>query len=270
MNSNSSSPLALPLANKHIMVTRPAHQASELIRLLEQAGAQVYCQPLIEIKALDKPAAAIELVKKLNHTDIAIFISQNAVTHAINLIRQYAELPNQVKLATVGLGSATLLENLAKRPVEITPQASYNSEGLLAHPSLQHVANKNITIFRGIGGRNLLAETLRERGAQVSYAEVYQRLCPDIDLQRLEQSWQEQPIEAICITSGEGLENLVTNISKKTAPKQLRTAILNSKLVIVNPRLNLRLAQHGFTQAPIMTDNVSDNAIVDAIIKNLT
>ncbi len=259
----------LPLTNKHIMVTRPAHQASALIHLLEQAGARVYCQPLIEISAIDKPTTAIEQVKKLSNTNIAIFISQNAVTHGIRLIQQYGTLPAQLKLATVGLGSATLLETLTKRPVDIIPERSYTSEGLLAQPELQNVAEKNITIFRGIGGRNLLAETLRERGAQVEYAEVYQRRCPAINLQRLAKTWQQQPIDAICITSGEGLDNLVANISKKTAPEQLRTAILNCRLVIVNQRIESRLQQHGFTQTAIITDNVSDNAIVDAIIKNL-
>ena len=86
----------LPLANKHIMVTRPTHQASELIRLLEKAGARVYCQPLIKITAIDKPTAAIDCIKKLGSTDIVIFISQNAVTHGIKLIQQYGALPAQV------------------------------------------------------------------------------------------------------------------------------------------------------------------------------
>ncbi len=258
----------LPLTNKHIMVTRPAHQASALIHLLEQTGARVYCQPLIEISAIDKPAAAIEQVKKLSNTNIAIFISQNAVTHGVRLIQQYGALPEQLKLATVGLGSATLLETLASRPVDIIPQNAYHSEGLLAHPALQNVDGQTITIFRGIGGRNLLAETLRERGAKVDYAEVYQRRCPQINLQQLAKMWQQQPIDAICITSAEGLDNLVANISKKTAPEQLRAAILNCRLVIVNQRIESQLQQHGFTQTPIITDNVSDKAIVDAIIKN--
>lgn len=258
----------LPLSNKHIMVTRPAHQASQLIALLEQAGAKIHCQPLIEIVAINKPVAAIERVKALPQTDIAIFISQNAVSHGMNLIAQHGGLPSTVKVATVGLGSATLLEQLANRAVDIMPLDDYNSEGLLAHPALQNITDKTITIFRGLGGRNLLAETLRERGAKVDYAQVYQRHCPDIDLQQLETLWQSHPIDTICITSGEGIENLVTNISKKAAPQQLRTDILNTQLVIVNKRLEPLVHKYGFTKPPIITDNVSDSAIVDAIIKN--
>jgi len=251
------------------MVTRPAHQAAQLIDLLERAGATIYCQPLIEIIAINEPTTAIGQAKALPQTDIAIFISQNAVTHGMHLIQQHGGLPASVKLATVGLGSATLLEQLAQRAVDIIPLHEYNSEGLLAHPELLNVANKTITIFRGIGGRNILADTLRKRGAKVEYAEVYQRHCPKIDLKRLEALWQTQPIDTICITSGEGIENLITNISQNNAPKQLRTDILNTRLVIVNQRLEPLVEKYGFTKAPIITDNVSDTAIVDAILKSI-
>ncbi len=259
----------LPLANKKVMVTRPAHQASQLITLLETAGATIVCQPLIEIVALDNPAAAIEQVRALPDTDIAIFISQNAVNHGFNLIEHYAALPAQTKLATVGAGSARLLQQRSGRRVDITPVDQYNSEGLLAHPALQHVTDKRITIFRGVGGRNLLADSLRERGAKVDYAEVYQRQCPQIDIAALQAQWQTQPIDFICITSGEGLQNLINHISKQTTPAQLRADILNCQLIIVNKRLATLLAKNAFTKPPIITDNVSDKAIVNAIIKTL-
>lgn len=259
----------LPLSNKKIMVTRPAHQAGQLIALLEAKGATVVCQPLIEIVALNDPAAAIEQVQALSQTDIAIFISQNAVTHGVNLIEQYASLPPQLKLATVGAGSAKLLAQRSRRRVDIMPSEQYNSEGLLTQPALQELSNKRIIIFRGIGGRNLLAETLRERGANVSYAEVYQRQCPEIDLAKLQADWQTQAVNIICITSGEGLQNLIANISKKTATAQLRTDILNCQLIIVNKRLSALVEDNAFSKKPIISDNVSDKAIVDAIIKTL-
>ncbi len=259
----------LPLKNKHIMVTRPAHQAAQLLSLLEQAGASVYCQPLIEITPIAKPEAALKCIEALPQIDIAIFISQNAVSHGISLIKQHAALPQKLQLATVGLGSAQLLEQLAGRSVDIMPTDNYNSEGLLAHPALQKVEGKNIVIFRGIGGRNLLADTLRERGARVSYAEVYQRNCPHIDLQQLQDNWQNQPVDFISITSGEGMKNLVQVFEKNTHYKKLFADIRDTPLVIVNQRLQALAQQLGFTRPAIITENVSDKAIVDAIIKSL-
>jgi len=259
----------LPLLNKHIMVTRPAHQAEQLISLLKQAGASVYCQPLIEIVPLAHPVEAIECVRDFGNTDIAVFISQNAVTHGVNLINEHGALPTSVKLATVGLGSAKLLEHLTHRHVEITPQGQYNSEQLLKHPLMQDVATKIITIFRGIGGRNLLADTLRKRGATVHYAEVYQRHCPEIDLHKLQRLWADKPIDAICITSGEGLQNLAKTISLTDCPTQLREDILNCQLVIVNQRLEALANKNGFYKKPMLSENVSDQAIVDVIIKQM-
>lgn len=257
-----------PLSNTHIMVTRPAHQASRLIDLLEVAGAKILCLPLIEIAAIKEPKAAIEQVKALPQADIVIFISQNAVTHGMSLIHQHGELPANVKLATVGLGSANLLGHLTDREVEIVPLGDFNSEGLLSHPELQDIEGKKITIFRGIGGRNVLADTLSNRGARVSYAEVYQRQQPTLDLESLAKIWLNDPIDYICITSGAGIENLVANISKQNTPAQLRTNIINTQLIIVNKRLLSLVQENGFTKPAIITNNVSDKDIVDAIIKH--
>ena len=260
----------LALQNKHILVTRPAHQASHLIELLKAVGATVSCQPLIDIVPLQQPDKASHLIKALPQTDIAIFISQNAVSHGLNLINRINELPTSLKLATIGAGSAQLLEELSGRPVDITPLGQYNSEGLLAHPELQEIQGKRIIIFRGIGGRNLLADTLRQRGAIVEYAEVYRRQAPAIDLQQLEQNWQAQPIDAICITSGEGLDNFVDALQQTPQTDSLKTIVFNCQLIIVNQRLEKRVVDYGFTKKPVITDNVSDKAIVDAIIKTFT
>ena len=272
----------LPLDNKRIMVTRPAHQAGHLLALLESAGASTFCQPLIDIVPLETAhyqneinpdeikQNAIKLIKALPDTDIVIFISQNAIAHGLELISQNGQLPSSVKLATVGAGSAKLLEELTQRSVDITPAKQFNSEGLLEHPDLQHIQGKRITIFRGIGGRSLLADTLRQRGAKVEYAEVYQRQAPKIDLSELEKKWQQQPADAICITSGEGLQNLIDKLNEASTSSTFRSTICNSQLVIVNERLQKQISDFGFTKKPIITDNVSDKAIVDAIIRTLT
>ncbi|WP_275576186.1 uroporphyrinogen-III synthase [Aquitalea magnusonii] len=56
------------------------------------------------------------------------------------------------------------------------PTAGSDSEALLALPQLADVAGQHWLIVRGQGGRALLADTLCARGAQVSLAEVYQRV----------------------------------------------------------------------------------------------
>lgn len=253
-----------PLAGVRVMVTRPAHQAGQLIQLIEQAGAEAYCFPLLEIVPLSEPEAAIALVKRLDDFDIAIFISQNAVSHGLDLINRYARLPDHLKLATVGLGSAKLLEKRA-RAADIMPQDIYNSETLLAMPALQTMQGKRVVIFRGVGGRNLLARTLRERGAEVHYAEVYQRQCPNADIGQLAQDWQQHPMDYISITSAESLKNLVTLCHK--GGNILTNKLLKAQLVMVNQRL-AELAEHyHFKLPPLLASKASDEALLAAMIE---
>jgi len=62
-------------------------------------------------------------------------------------------------------------------------------------------------IFRGQGGREWLRTRLEARGARVEYAECYRRARPDADPGALLARWQSGGIEAVSITSAEGLAN---------------------------------------------------------------
>jgi uroporphyrinogen-III synthase len=115
--------------------------------------------------------------------------------------------PAQLKVAAVGRGSADALEALGVRPV-IAPEEGADSESLLRVPELEHVAEQRIVIFRGVGGRELLRDTLVARGASVEYAECYRRVRPEADRTLLMQSWSKGEIDAIVVTSSEGLRNL--------------------------------------------------------------
>jgi len=64
-------------------------------------------------------------------------------------------------------------------------------------------------IFRGVGGREVLADTLKVRGAQVTFAECYQRVNPQSDCVLLEQLWRNQQCHAIVITSSEAMRHLL-------------------------------------------------------------
>ncbi|MEY3862679.1 MAG: hypothetical protein RIR60_1045, partial [Pseudomonadota bacterium] len=68
---------------------------------------------------------------------------------------------------------------------------------------------KRIVIFRGQGGREVLAETLQARGAQVSFAESYRRFNPQTDSLLLEQKWQQGQLDAVVVTSSEAMRYLI-------------------------------------------------------------
>ena len=192
-----------PLDGVGILVTRPQQQADELVECIEQAGGKAIAYPVIEILPRNAETVATEAAD-LGAPDIAIFISRNAVAHGLDFTAS-------AKIAAVGPATAAAIE-AAGKTVDIRPATGFDSESLLAETALQDVAGKAVRIIRGVGGRELLADTLRKRGAIVDYLEVYERRRPqpDVNLQQaIEKAWREKALDAVVVMSVESLHNLL-------------------------------------------------------------
>lgn len=246
--------------NQHIMITRPAHQSAKLVESINDAGAEVFSFPTLEIKATDLSEQEKDHLARLDSYDIIIFISPNAVKHGLEQIQALSELPQHTLLATIGQGSANTLESLLGKQADIVPETNFNSEGLLATAGLQNVSDKNILIIRGNGGREHLKTTLEQRGAKVDYLNVYQRLKPEADTTTLEQYLQNKQIAAIVITSAESLQNLL-----EMTPGNVSSHLLKVPLVLINTRLVDVAQQAGFTGKLAVATEASDAGIVNAL-----
>jgi len=205
-----------PLAGRGIVVTRPRAQAGALARLIEDVGGVPIVFPTIEIGDLPDLQPFFELIDRLDGFDLAIFISPNAVHKALNLAsarRGERPWPSRLRVAAVGRGSRRELERAGFSAV-IAPEANADSEALLDQPELAEVAGMRVAIFRGEGGRELLGETLRARGATIEYAECYRRARPVADTAPLLAAWARGAIHAVCVSSSEGLTNLHEMLGK--------------------------------------------------------
>jgi uroporphyrinogen-III synthase len=89
----------------------------------------------------------------------------------------------------------------------LAPADGSDSEALLALPELADARGRRVVIFRGDGGRELLGDTLAARGAAVTYATCYRRSRPDADPAPLVERWQRGALDAVTLTSSEGLAN---------------------------------------------------------------
>jgi uroporphyrinogen-III synthase len=193
----------LSLAGLNIVITRPREQAAGLVQRIEQLGGKPLLFPLLEIAAVSDDRALREQISRLIQTDLAIFISPNAVRYGMEAIRASGDMPAPLKIASVGQGSAKVLRELGVEHI-IAPTERFDSEGLLALPELQEVAGKRVMIFRGDGGREVLGDTLKARGAQVEYVTCYLRSKPDVDINVLMSAMPD----AITVTSSEALAHL--------------------------------------------------------------
>ena len=248
-----------PLLGLGVLVTRPAGQADTLCRLIEEEGGNSYRFPVLEIAPPADPAPLEALIDHLDDFHWAIFISINAVEWGLKAVQQRRDLPSSLKLAVIGPTTARALEDHRLR-ADLMPAPPYNSESLLALPEMGEVAGKRIVIFRGEGGREHLANTLRERGAEVEYAEAYRRSRPRHDPAPLLRAWREGGIQVATATSNEALLNLVEMVGEEG-----RRYLLETPLVVVSER-NAALARElGFTFEPVVAQEAGDAALAAAI-----
>lgn len=201
-----------PLDGRSIVVTRPERQAGALAALIEAAGGRPLRYPAIAIQPLGG-AALDSIVDGLDTFDVAIFISRNAVALGLARVRARRTWPAGLAVAGVGAGTRRALESEGMTDV-IAPSGPADSEALLDQPQLKAVAGRRIVIFRGEGGRELIASTLRARNATVEYAECYRRTRPATDLRPLIGEWSRGAVHAVTVSSGEGLANFAALLGK--------------------------------------------------------
>lgn len=216
---------ARPLAGRGIVVTRPAAQAGPLAELIRSAGGRPILFPVLEILDSADLVPLVDAIDRLDRFDLAIFISPNAVLRAMNQIVARRAWPAALRAAAVGKGSVKELKRFGITGV-LVPARSFDSEGLLALPELQQIGGWRVVIFRGDGGRELLGDTLAARGASVEYVECYRRARPRADAAPLLRAWARNEVDAVTITSSEGLRNLFEMVGKLGQSWLRRTPLL--------------------------------------------
>ncbi|MFV8818068.1 uroporphyrinogen-III synthase [Haliea sp. E17] len=242
-----------------VLVTRPAGQADALLEALAGAGLRAVHQPLLTLEPLPELAPqARQAVIDLDRYQHVIFVSANAVHFGMELIGNYwPQLPVGLAWYGVGVTTATLLREFGLDP--ISPPLQMDSEGLLAMESLQQVAGDRVLIVKGIGGRGKIAEVLAQRGAQVDELPCYRRYCPTLVPGQLAATLGQESINVVLISSGEGLENMLSLLSAAETTK-----FRDIELIVPSPRVAALAQQAGFPR--VMTaDNASDAAMLEAL-----
>lgn len=270
-----------PLEGMSVVLTRPALQAAKLTKRIEDLGGEVLGLPLLEIDPiLDKPS--IERVKSkvmgLDQYDAAVFISTNAASLGMDWIGRYwPQLPVGIEAYAVGPSTAEILQQFPW-PVHFS-STGVTSEHLLELPGLQNISGKRVALFRGQGGRELLAETLRERGARVDYIELYQRRVPIYDRGEILAQMRKKQVNIAVLTSMQILESFLrllglrdpSSAASQEAQVNSDPALLSllQSLYIVVPsrRLEVVAKAAGFRQV-VEASGADDESILDSLVRS--
>jgi uroporphyrinogen-III synthase len=246
------------LCGKTIVVTRPRAQAPRLTSWIAEHGGEPLLFPLLDIAPADDPEPLRLAIAQLDRYALAVFISPNAVDFSVPAILSARAWPAALQAVAIGPGSVASLAEYGIRNA-LAPLERFDSEALLELPALQRpcVAGKRVLIFRGNGGRELLADSLRERGAEVDYVSCYQRSAPD-SAAALEALWRSDQLDALTVSSSEGLRNLVDLLD---APA--RASLRTTPVFVPHPRI-AELAQKLGLQRVILTEP-ADAGIIAAL-----
>ncbi len=252
-----------PLDGISVLVTRPVEQCEPLARAIEQQGGTAIRAPMIIVAGLDDDSRARKVVSLLDGFDMAIFISRNAVEFGLDLIaREGLSLADKAVFA-VGLGTAGALRERGIDHVQ-APRTEFSSEGLLRMDDLAEdaIRRKRIVIFRGVGGRELLAGTLQRRGAEVVYCECYERRKPDVVLSEALRAHDTRVPDIGLATSMEALNNLVEKIEDEGIDQ-----LFDMQMLVVGSRVGQEVESLGFTHRAMVVENPSDDSIIKCLIK---
>jgi uroporphyrinogen-III synthase len=217
-----------PLQGVGVLVTRPVDRAQDLIEAIRAAGGSVVAFPVLEIETRDSIILGEEQAK-LPQPDIAIFVSSNAVRFGLRYLPETG-----IRIAAIGPATRASIE-AEGRTVDICPASGFDSEHLLREPELLKPKGKIIRIVRADSGRELLATTLRERGAQVDYLSVYRRIPrrhSDDEFEQLERAWKTGQIRFVTVLSVATLESLWSAL-----PDYCRAALPETPLVTPSERV---------------------------------
>jgi uroporphyrinogen-III synthase len=248
------------LAGKKVLVTRAEHQVAELNRLIIANEGVNINFPVIDVKASKLSERENIFLQQLESFEFIFFISVNAVNFALPAINGKIERLRKMQVVAVGQATADALAEKGITNV-LRPKRGFNSEAILAMVEFQSLPKTRCLIIRGDSGRELLATSLRERGALVDYVEVYQKSLAAPDTRDVCMYLLNDEFAAILIYSAVALHNLLVLLAKDNIKKHL----LRTPIVVISQRVYLAAKKIGFTEIIIAVE-ASDAAMVNALL----
>lgn len=222
---------ARPLLGKHILVTRARSQASKLTEKLEALGAACKEVPAISIEPpTDGYAALDECIGRIDSYHWLIFTSVNGVTHFFDRLHRAGKDTRALgyaRVASIGSATAAKLREYGIT-ADVIPKA-FRAEGVLEALKGKLPPHAKILLPRAEEAREILPESLREKGSTVDVAPAYRTVmadCPEEEREALAQDLTAGKYDFITFTSSSTVKNLVIMLGNISPLANVKTAAI--------------------------------------------
>ncbi len=242
----------LPLFGQTVLVTRPRHQAHALVRLLKEQGAATLVHPVIDIRPAPDPQALDTVLDRLAHFDWIVFSSANGVSAVLDrlwLLGRDARALGHARIAAIGPGTERALEGYHLR-VDFVP-SEFRAEAL-ADELAPEAAGRHVLLVRASRGREVLAERLREAGAQVEQVVAYASVDVDVADPDILAKLEAGAIDWVTITS-----SAIARACVHLFGERLR----KTRLASISPVTSQTLRELGFEPACEATEYTMDGLV---------
>lgn len=239
-----------PLLGRGILITRPARQAGAFAEKIAVLGGKPIIFPAMVILPPSDPAPVARAHARLADYDYAIFVSANAVEYGVPDPRSW---PSTLIAFAPGPGTADALAAVGIGAIRI-PATTFDSEGLLDLPELAAASGKRIVIFRGENGREFLGEALAALGAQVDHVSCYRRAKPESGAAGLDEAFRKGQVDAVTVTSSEGLDNLwaLCDVATRAAWRRCPTFVPHPRIAARASELGLHVVETAGSDAGLV------------------
>ncbi|MBW1645888.1 MAG: uroporphyrinogen-III synthase [Deltaproteobacteria bacterium] len=199
------------LAGRRVVVTRAAAQAAPLLRLLAAEGAEAIPLPAIETVPPASWEPVDRALARLEDYDWLIFTSTNGVKFFLERLRERGcqpELLANKPILSVGPKTAAALAKYGLQS-ELIPE-KFQGEGIVAALADRDIRRQRFLLPRAQVAREIVPETLRQRGASVEVLPVYRTILPPATAERLAELCRRRPlVDFLTFTSSSTVSNLV-------------------------------------------------------------
>jgi uroporphyrinogen III methyltransferase/synthase len=250
-----------PLFGKRVLVTRPRHQAGDLVRRLDQLGAVPVVLPAVEVREPADWAPADRALADLAGYDWLVFTSANGVHALVRRLRQTGRdlrALGGVRLAAIGPGTADALRGYHLEPDLVPPE--FRSESLAAALK-ERAAGRRILLARADRGRDLLRQDLAAV-ATVDQVAVYSQVDALEGAAEVLEGLRTGAIEYVTLTSSNIARALL-----RTLDPHARTRIEAGevKLVTISPVTSAAVREFGLPVAAVAAEYTTAG-VLDALV----